>query len=659
MGCPSEVEIGDNLVFSVTTQRVDTGAATDADSVPTYRIYEDETGTAILTGSMAKLDDANTTGFYSELIACTSGNGFENGKSYTIYIAATVNSVAGVKELSFKAYDARKSNVTQVSGSAEDLPTATALAAAQADLDLLTGADGAILATAQANYAPAKAGDAMALTSGERTTLAAVIWNSLTSGMTTVGSIGKKLADWTIHSAADVWAVGTRTLTAATNITSTGGTTVPQTGDSYARLGAPAGASVSADVAAVKTDTGNLVTRITSTLFSGITSLAEWLGLLAGKQTGDTTARTELRATGAGSGTFDETADSLEAIRDRGDSAWITGGGGGITQSLNVQFVHPTSIDLAGTATVRLGIILVNALDDLPSTAEITPGTISIERKAIGGTSWSAVVTDAAMSEQSGMVYYDEVFDAGSGYAEGDSIRITFKSVSITADSNTHEVVGAAGVFFQTEIRQTMRGTDSANTTTPLDAAGVRSAVGLASANLDTQLGALPTAAENRAEMDSNSTQLAALVSAIAALNDLSSVDAQAAAAAALTAYDPATGTEVAAVLAAIGALNDLDAAAIRAAVGLTSANLDTQLAALPTGAENATALLTLADAIETGITVKLALQVVLAAIAGASSDDGKEFYKAVPAGSTATGTKRIDATMSGKNRTLVVIDGS
>lgn len=34
----------------------------------------------------------------------------------------------------------------------------------------------------------------------------------------------------------------------------------PQTGDNYARLGAPAGASVSADIAAVKTDTGNTVT---------------------------------------------------------------------------------------------------------------------------------------------------------------------------------------------------------------------------------------------------------------------------------------------------------------------------------------------------------------------------------------------------------------
>ena len=75
------------------------------------------------------------------------------------------------------------------------------------------------------------------------------------------------------------------------------------------------------------TNVDTLLTRITSTLFSGITSLAEWLGLIAGKQTGNSTARTELRATGAGSGTYDETTDSQEAIRDRGDAAWTTATG--------------------------------------------------------------------------------------------------------------------------------------------------------------------------------------------------------------------------------------------------------------------------------------------------------------------------------------------
>ena len=61
-----------------------------------------------------------------------------------------------------------------------------------------------------------------------------------------------------------------------------------------------------------------------NTLMAGITSLAEWLGLLAGKQAADATALTEIKATGAGSGTYSETTDSLEALRDRGDAAWTT-----------------------------------------------------------------------------------------------------------------------------------------------------------------------------------------------------------------------------------------------------------------------------------------------------------------------------------------------
>lgn len=95
MGCQATVTLGNNLTFTVTTHDPDTGAITDADSAPTYRVYEDETSTPILTGSMAKLDDANTTGFYSEQIACTTANGFESGKSYNIYIEATVDSDTG------------------------------------------------------------------------------------------------------------------------------------------------------------------------------------------------------------------------------------------------------------------------------------------------------------------------------------------------------------------------------------------------------------------------------------------------------------------------------------------------------------------------------------------------------------------------------------
>jgi hypothetical protein len=95
MGCPAKVDLENNLVFSITTHDPDTGILTDADAVPAYWIYEDETAIAILTGNMAKLDDANTTGFYTELIACTTANGFEVGKTYTIYIEATVDGDKG------------------------------------------------------------------------------------------------------------------------------------------------------------------------------------------------------------------------------------------------------------------------------------------------------------------------------------------------------------------------------------------------------------------------------------------------------------------------------------------------------------------------------------------------------------------------------------
>lgn len=160
--------------------------------------------------------------------------------------------------------------------------------------------------------------------------------------------------------------------------------------------------------------------------------------------------------------TFDTATDSLEAIRNRGDAAWTTGGGGSITDILNVVPLIPEQIDLANTATWRIGLMLTNAVDDLPTTAEITPGTISIDRKAIGGTSWSSVVSDSACSESAGLIYFDEVFDSGTGYAEGDSIRVTLKSQKITVAANDYEVTDATGRIFYTSIRQTMRGTDSA-----------------------------------------------------------------------------------------------------------------------------------------------------------------------------------------------------
>ncbi len=87
--------IDDYVSFAVTTHTPSTGADVDADSVPTYRIYEDVTDTPILTGSMAKLDDSGTLGFYGKQVQCTAANGFEVAKCYNIRVSGTVGGVSG------------------------------------------------------------------------------------------------------------------------------------------------------------------------------------------------------------------------------------------------------------------------------------------------------------------------------------------------------------------------------------------------------------------------------------------------------------------------------------------------------------------------------------------------------------------------------------
>jgi hypothetical protein len=147
--------IDDTLTFTVVTHRVDTGALTDADAVPAYRIYEDETGTAIATGTMAKLDDAGTTGFYSEQITLSAGGGFENGKSYSIYVSAAVNSITGGQTFNFKV-DVPDVNVTAMAAGVITAASfaANAITAAKLDPDVTTElqaglATATALATAQ------------------------------------------------------------------------------------------------------------------------------------------------------------------------------------------------------------------------------------------------------------------------------------------------------------------------------------------------------------------------------------------------------------------------------------------------------------------------------------------------------------------------------
>lgn len=148
-------KIDDLLTFPAITHRFDTGALTDADAVPAYRVYEDETGTAILTGNTAKLDDANTTGFYSEQLTLSAANGFEKGKCYTIYITAAVNSVTGGQHHTFQIEAEVDANT--VSGTVATVTNLTNLPAITAGWITAAGiATGAVDADALATDAVAE-----------------------------------------------------------------------------------------------------------------------------------------------------------------------------------------------------------------------------------------------------------------------------------------------------------------------------------------------------------------------------------------------------------------------------------------------------------------------------------------------------------------------
>ena len=94
---------------------------------------------------------------------------------------------------------------------------------------------------------------------GVRLSAAAVqsIWDALTSALTTVGSIGKRIVDYLTG---DIYA----------RLGAPAGASVSADNAAiYSRLGAPAGASHAADIAAVQADTDNIQTRLPAALVSG------------------------------------------------------------------------------------------------------------------------------------------------------------------------------------------------------------------------------------------------------------------------------------------------------------------------------------------------------------------------------------------------------
>jgi hypothetical protein len=203
-------------------------------------------------------------------------------------------------------------------------------------------------------------------------------------------------------------------------------TTFPQTGDNYARLGAPAGASVSADVAAVKA-------VLPAALVSG---------------------RIDASVGAMATGVLTATAIAADAITDAKVAsdvtiASVTGSVGSVTGAVG-------SIGTGGIATTSFAAGAIDAT----AIASSAIGNTQLANNAIGA---SKIASDAITAAKIDTTFGTEVATA----VWAATTRL------LTAGTNIALAKGTGVTGFN-----------------DLDAAGVRAAVGLATASLDTTLDA-------------------------------------------------------------------------------------------------------------------------------------------------------------------------
>ena len=398
-----DIRLGDTVDLKFSTRSFTTGVPTTLAGTPVISAYVGNSVTQITAGITLTVDFDGVTGLHNIRVVATSGNGYATASNYDLVITTgTVGGVSVVGEVvgSF-SIEARSALMPTTAARTLDVSatgeagldwanigsptTAQNLGATNIDVDQIvasvSGAVGSVTGLTASNldatvssrmatytqptgflaatFPAGTVANTTNITAGTITTAtnlttnndktgyglsaAAVqaIWDALTSALTTVGSIGKKLADWVI------------------------GTT--QTGDSFARLGAPAGASLAADVAAVKAetasvqaDTNDIQARLPTALVGGrMDSNASAINNIAtaAARLGRSTQGIVLGAVGAASTTTSIVTSSLDpaaSVADQLKGRIVTFDQGTTTAALRGQSTDITANTAGGILTVTL-----------------------------------------------------------------------------------------------------------------------------------------------------------------------------------------------------------------------------------------------------------------------------------------------------------------
>ena len=205
----------DEVVYFDGISSSSTGAAADADSTPTFAVYEEATDTDIgVGGNMTKR--TSLTGNYRGSFTLSAANGFELGKWYNVIGSATIGGV-GCKGRLFGPF--RVIAAELVAG----YPPTDALKAGGVTWGsgaITSGvfAAGAITAAAVADGAI----DAATFASGALDAVWSTTTRLLTAGTNIVLAKNTGITGFNDITAADVWAVGTRALTDKAGFTISG-----------------------------------------------------------------------------------------------------------------------------------------------------------------------------------------------------------------------------------------------------------------------------------------------------------------------------------------------------------------------------------------------------------------------------------------------------
>ena len=276
-----------------TTRAFATGIPTTLAGTPSLRIYAGDSVNEITAGITLTTDFDGVTGLNHVTIVATSPNGYPGGFNYQVVIAAgTVDGVSVVGEVvaEFSIYRTSALRPTvagrtldvSAAGHVETVDTCTT------NTDMRGTDNASTHSAADVWSVPTRDVTNMRGTDNASTHSAADVWTSTTRTLTDKTGFG---IDWgaTTNQAAAVTLTGT---TVATVSTLTGHT--PQTGDNYTRLGAPTGASISADIANVPANQDAAVVE------GSITTLQQkrlTLSALAGKLSGAATTTISIRDT--------------------------------------------------------------------------------------------------------------------------------------------------------------------------------------------------------------------------------------------------------------------------------------------------------------------------------------------------------------------------